>query len=95
MSKQHSFGIVPYMIINGYYFILLNKTSKRSFFNFFKGKRIRPETTIETALREFQEETGIQVKETDLGEYFFQENSRKNIGVYLVDFSKYQNLSLL
>jgi NADH pyrophosphatase NudC (nudix superfamily) len=42
-------------------------------------------------LREVNEEIGVKIKKEDLGEFFYQENPSKDIGVYLVDWKKYQN----
>jgi 8-oxo-dGTP pyrophosphatase MutT (NUDIX family) len=92
MSKEYSYGICPYQIMNGTFYVLLNKTSKKSYFNFFKGKREGNETIEECAIREFREETGIQVHEKKLENFFFQKNKRKNIGIYLVDWTYYQHL---
>ncbi len=92
MAKEYSYGICPYTIINGDFHILLNKTSEVSFWNFFKGKIEKDETITECAIREFQEETGILVSHNDLEKFYVQQSSRKDIGVYLVDFTKYQNL---
>ena len=92
MAKEFSYGICPYTIISGNFFVLLNKTSEESFFNFFKGKIEDGETIKECALREFGEETGINVQEKDLEEYFFQKGSRKDVGIYLVDWAKYNHI---
>jgi 8-oxo-dGTP pyrophosphatase MutT (NUDIX family) len=92
MAKQYSYGICPYIIINGSFFILVNKTSRTSYYNFFKGKIEADETKEQAAIREFYEETGIKVKEEDLEEFFEQKNPRKDIGIFLVDFSKYNHL---
>jgi len=89
--KLHSYGICPYKIINGHFFVLLNKTSKESYNNFFKGKIEENESITECALREFQEETGITVDINDLEDYFFQKSPRKDIGIYLLDWVKYEN----
>ena len=90
--KLKSYGICPYMIISGGFYVLLNKTSKESFYNFFKGKIEHEETIKDCALREFLEETGVQVNIRDLEDYFFQKSPRKDVGIYLVDWSKYQHL---
>jgi 8-oxo-dGTP pyrophosphatase MutT (NUDIX family) len=92
MAKQYSYGICPYIIINGSFFILLNKTSKNSSFNFFKGKIRDGETKEQAAIREFYEEAGVKITEEDLEERFSQKNSKKNIGIYLVDFTKYNHM---
>lgn len=90
MAKEYSYGIVPYQIINGFFYILVNKTSEESFYNFFKGKIEADETIEEAAIREFYEETGVRVNQDSLEEYFTQKSSRKDIGVFLVDWAKYQ-----
>jgi len=91
MAKEQSFGICPYQIMNGFFYVLLNKTSEESFYNFFKGKTEEGEIVKETAIREFYEETGIKISESDLEDYFFQKSPRKDIGIFLVDWNKYQD----
>jgi len=93
MAKEASYGLVPYIIISGKFFILLNKTSKESYYNFFKGKIEKNETIKKCAQREFQEETGIKVNYRDFEEYYFQSNTRKDIGVFLVDWTKYNHVN--
>lgn len=90
--KLKSYGICPYMIISGNFFVLLNKTSEESFYNFFKGKIEKEESIKECAIREFFEETGVQVEIKDLEDYFFQKSSRKDVGIHLVDWAKYEGL---
>jgi 8-oxo-dGTP pyrophosphatase MutT (NUDIX family) len=92
MAKEFSYGLCPYSIMNGYFYVLLNKTSEESYYNFFKGKIEDGEVPEEAAQREFFEETGILVDKKDFEEYFTQKNPRKDIGIYLVDWSKYQHL---
>ncbi len=87
--KQKSYGICPYQIMNGNFYILLNKTSKISYYNFFKGKIEHNESIEVCAQREFYEETGVKVDKEDFEDYFFQKSKRKDIGIYLVDWSKY------
>ena len=92
MAKEHSYGLAPYSIMNGYFYILLNKTSERSYFNFFKGKIENNESIEDCAQREFQEETGVFVDKKDFEGYYFQKSPRKDIGIYLVDWAKYQHV---
>ena len=91
MAKEFSYGIAPYQIMNGYFYILLNKTSEESFYNFFKGKIETNETIYECAIREFREETGILVDENLLEDYFYQKSPRKDVGIFLVDWATYHN----
>lgn len=92
MAKEYSYGIAPYMVMSGYFYILLNKTSSESHFNFFKGKIEQGENIRECAIREFKEETGVGVDIMDLETYYFQKSPRKDIGIFLVDWSKYKHL---
>lgn len=87
--KLQSYGLCPYMIISGHFYILLNKTSENSYFNFFKGKKENDETPEETAQREFHEETGVKVNFSDFEDYFFQTSPRKDVGIFMVDWVKY------
>ena len=90
MAKEQSYGICPYTIILGNFFVLLNKTSEESYYNFFKGKIEEGETTEQCAQREFFEETGVKVDSKDFEDYFFQKSSRKDVGIFLVDWARYQ-----
>ena len=66
-----------------YGFIIMheNKTilckTDNGYYSFPKGKRNKPETEKQTALRELQEETGILENEIIQTEYFFEEKSDK------------------
>lgn len=91
MAKEYSYGICPYKIINGHFFVLLNKTSKESYNNFFKGKIENQETPADCAIREFEEESGITVAINDLEDYFSQKSPRKDVGIFLLDWVKYEN----
>jgi 8-oxo-dGTP pyrophosphatase MutT (NUDIX family) len=92
MAKEYSYGLCPYSIMNGYFYVLLNKTSAESYFNFFKGKIEEGETIEECAQREFYEETGVKVDIKDFEKYYFQKSPRKDVGIFLVDWAKYQHL---
>jgi 8-oxo-dGTP pyrophosphatase MutT (NUDIX family) len=92
MAKEFSYGIAPYTIISGNFFVLLNKTSEESYYNFFKGKIEDSETIKDCAVREFYEEAGIKVNQKDFEDYFYQKSTRKDVGIFLVDWAKYQHL---
>jgi len=85
MGKAYSYGIVPYRNNKGKIEILLNKTSKVSDLNFFKGKQNHLESIEDCARREFTEETGLIA--TDLEDYFYGTSKRKNIGVFLSNWN--------
>jgi len=89
--KPKSYGLCPYQIMNGQFYVLLNKTSEISYYNFFKGKIEENETIEECAQREFFEETGVEVNIKDFEEYYEQNSKRKNIGIFLVDWAKYHH----
>ena len=87
MAKEYSYGICPFMKKDDGVYVLLNKTGRIGDYNFFKGKIEKGETLEDCAVREFEEESGIAVSKTYLGEYFFQKSPRKDVGIYLIDFT--------
>jgi 8-oxo-dGTP pyrophosphatase MutT (NUDIX family) len=82
--KEYSYGIAPYRISDGKIYLLLNKTSSVSDWNFFKGKIEDGETIEECAVREFLEETGCDLSSLYKEKFFFQKNKRKDIGIFLI-----------
>jgi len=82
--KERSYGICPYYIKDRKIFILLNKTSYISDWNFFKGKIEKEETKKECVIREFIEEARFDLSDYKLENYFEQKNRRKDIGIFLV-----------
>jgi len=52
---------------------------------FVKRRSENGETDIQTAIREFSEESSIQIDKSDLGKYFEQQNKSKDIGIWLVN----------
>jgi len=84
--KEYSYGVCPYKIEERKIFLLLNKTSSVSDWNFFKGKQEENETVEETALREFYEEAGVMLEERDLEDFFYCKNPKKDIGVFLYSY---------
>ena len=88
--KEKSYGLCPYLYVKGDYYILLNKTSRFSEWNFFKGKTEADETTIGTAIREFYEETNVFVPKEliEVEKCFYQQNNRKDVGIFLVPWEK-------
>jgi len=94
MAKEKSYGICPYIIEDGCVKVLLNTSSWVSDYNFFKGKIEPNESIKECSIREFLEETSVSIDIKDLGEYFFQKNKRKDIGIYLVDYTKYKGMTI-
>ena len=82
--KEKSYGISPYFVKNKKIYILLNKTSYVSDWNFFKGKIEGEETKIQCAIREFCEEARFDFSDYRLEDYFEQKNKRKDIGIFLV-----------
>jgi len=84
--KERSYGVCLYKIEKDKIFVLLNKTNSISDYNFFKGKIGEGETIKDTVIREVKEETFLDLNKEDLEDYFFQENKRKDIGIFLVNW---------
>lgn len=85
--KEFSYGICPYQVREDGVYVLLNKTGRVGDYNFFKGKIESGETIRDCAVREFEEESGIVVSKSYLGDYFFQKGTRKDVGVFLISFT--------
>jgi 8-oxo-dGTP pyrophosphatase MutT (NUDIX family) len=52
---------------------------------FIKGKIDKNESIPECAKRECSEETNIRFNINDLEDYFYQVNTKKNIGIFLIN----------
>lgn len=93
MEKIKAYGICLYKVDADSVKILLCKSVKSNEkWGFLKGVAISNETAVNTALREFEEECNINVKESDLEKFYLQENELKDIGIYLVNAKKVKNL---
>lgn len=86
--KEYSYGICPYKLKDKKAYILLNKTGRVGDWNFFKGKIEKDETIEECAVREFSEETGTMVPPEVLENFFTQNSPRKDVGIFLTDWTK-------
>ena len=96
--KEHSYGIIPYLITSDGIFIMLYRIShKVNEYQFFKGKPLNDEQIKDTIIREIFEEIGINIGINDLNdkEYVFHKSYKKNVGLYFVDFEKYLNEQIL
>jgi len=96
MAKEYSYGIIPYRITNNGVDILLMKSSKGSLiYNFVKGKIEKDETILECVKREVLEEIGININPFDLEYIVNQNNKRKNIGLYFINWESYMNIKMV
>lgn len=92
MDKIKAYGICIYKKTNKSYEILLCKSVlSNTKYGFLKGVQIKGETIVQTAIREFYEESSIKVIPENLENFFFQENEYKDIGIYLVDYVHVKN----
>lgn len=82
-----AYGISLYKKENNTTKILLCKAAdSKKKWGFLKGVRLKGENDFQTAIREFKEESGIKVEKRFLEHYFEQINTKKDIGVYLVNY---------
>ncbi len=80
-----SFGITIIKKLNQKTYVLLCKSAKsKTKWGFVKGKTKKDEIPKHTAIREFQEETGIAIEYKHLKNIYFATHKKKNIGIYLV-----------
>jgi len=93
MEKIKAYGILLYKIEKNCTKILLCKSVKSlDKWGCLKGMQTGSETAKECAKREFYEESSIKVETYLFEEYFFQENSEKDIGIWVVNANKIKNL---
>ena len=87
MEKIYAFGICLYKKRKDCIGILLCKSvNSKEKWGFLKGVALKYETQIETALREFYEESSIKIEPNLLENFFIQKNELKDIGIFLVNF---------
>ena len=94
MEAVKAFGILIYKIEENCVKILLCKSVKSlDKWGCLKGMQVSDESDKECAKREFKEECGIIVETYLFEDYFFQENKEKNIGIWIVNAEKIDNLN--
>jgi len=94
VEKIYAFGICLYKKRKDCIEILLCKSvNSKEKWGFLKGVALKYETQIETALREFYEESGIKIEANLLENFFIQKNELKDIGVFLVDFDNVHGIN--
>jgi 8-oxo-dGTP pyrophosphatase MutT (NUDIX family) len=86
--KTKAYGISLYKIERNTIKLLLCKsTTSKNRWGFLKGVQDKDETDFQTAIREFKEESSINIAKRYLGKYFEQKNDEKDIGIYLVNYN--------
>lgn len=92
-SHEKAYGVVPYKIKGNNIKILLCKSvASKDKWGCLKGTKNKNETAHECAKREFFEESSIKVEIEQFEEYFEQINIDKDIGVWLVNADKIENI---
>jgi len=91
--KIKAFGISLYKIEKKSVSILLCKSiASKSRWGFLKGVQEKGESDFQTAIREFKEESSINIEKKYFEKYFEQKNLEKDIGIYLVNYNNIQNI---
>lgn len=93
MKKIKAYGVLPYKIEDNKVKILLCKSVK-SFdrWGCLKGMQDGTESSKECAKREFFEESSIKIETYLFEEYFYQENEEKDIGIWIINTDKVENI---
>ncbi|MEA3383746.1 MAG: NUDIX domain-containing protein [Campylobacterota bacterium] len=92
-EKIKAYGICVYKKMPHLTKLLLCKSvNSKDKWGFLKGCEINSETKRETALREFFEESSIEVDINYLETYFEQINKDKDIGIFLVNYNNIENV---
>lgn len=93
MEKIRAFGICLYKKSKDSVKVLLCKSvNSQERWGFLKGVALRSESEVQTALREFYEESSIKVESRNLENLFIQKNEFKNIGIYLVNYDNLKDV---
>ncbi len=93
--KIKAYGICLYKKEGNTTKILLCKSiTSNSRWGFLKGVQIKGESSFQTAIREFREESNINIDRKYLEQYFEQTNKEKDIGIYLVNYNNIKDLGV-
>jgi len=93
MTKIKAYGILLYKIEKGSIKILLCKSVKSlDRWGCLKGVILKGENAKECAKREFKEECGINVQTYLFEKFFMQENNEKDIGIWIVNAKKIEDI---
>lgn len=94
MAKVKAYGVLVYKLEKKSIKILLCKSVKSlNKWGCLKGMQAGEETAKECAKREFLEESAILVETFLFEDYFFQENNEKDIGIWIVNANKIDNIN--
>ncbi|RTZ96596.1 MAG: NUDIX hydrolase [Deltaproteobacteria bacterium] len=87
MKKIKAFGICLYKTFNPDHveILLCKSVNSNTKWGFLKGVQKNGETDIQTAIREFREESTININQYFLEQYFEQHNKSKDIGIWIVN----------
>lgn len=92
-THEKAYGVVPYKIKGNSIKILLCKSvASKDKWGCLKGTKNKNETAHECAKREFFEESSIKVEIEDFEDYFEQINIDKDIGIWLINTNKIENI---
>lgn len=72
--------------------LLCKSVNSKKRWGFLKGVRDGNELKARTAIREFYEESGIELRYYQLEKYFEQQNEEKDIGIFLVNYAKIKRI---
>ena len=94
MEKIKAYGICLYKYDKDSIKILLCKSvQSNERWGFLKGVAKENEQAKNTAIREFEEESSIEVKKEYLENFFIQKNELKDIGVYLANYDNVKHVN--
>jgi ADP-ribose pyrophosphatase YjhB (NUDIX family) len=94
MAKVKAYGVLVYKLEKKSIKILLCKSVKSlNKWGCLKGVQAGEETAKECAKREFLEESAILVETFLFEDYFFQENNEKDIGIWIVNANKIDDIN--
>jgi len=95
LEKIKAFGICLYKYHKNSIEVLLCKSVKSNRkWGFLKGVALKNEIGIQTARREFEEESNVKIEEKYFEKCFFQKNEFKDISIYLLNYQNVKNIDI-
>jgi ADP-ribose pyrophosphatase YjhB (NUDIX family) len=93
MSLVKAYGICLYKKTkNSYKILLCQSIDNADKWGFLKGTKRENETPRKAAVREFSEESGINIDGKKLEDFFYQKNNNKDVGIFMLDGGSIKNL---
>jgi 8-oxo-dGTP pyrophosphatase MutT (NUDIX family) len=95
LNKIKACGLCVYKKTKTSYEILMCKSVLSTHkWGFLKGVKELNETDIQTAIREFYEESNIKINKNNLENLIIQKNKYKDISIFMINYKNIKNINI-